>query len=116
MIRDAFKSALIYEHRSASTHVSTLAFDSSKGNVYLGLNDGHLEEYAITLASGNKLHLAARKRISSKVKAHRDDDKVSFHASKLFELFISSVLKSFLRAANHQNRHFAFHQAHSRSE
>ena len=68
MSRDAFRGALIYEHRSPLTSVTSTALDYSQNKLFLGLSDGHIEEYTINShIRKQKAHLSARKSLSSKV-------------------------------------------------
>lgn len=68
MFRDAFKRALIYEHRITTTSITSSSVDSREAKVYIGLSDGHIEEYRLdSSATYNKLNLSARKSVSNKV-------------------------------------------------
>ena len=67
MLRNAFRSTLLYEHSSSATSVSTVALDSSNNSFYIGLSDGHIEEYRVDFSAAKMLHLSARKSISGKV-------------------------------------------------
>ena len=68
MFRDAFRNTVLYEHKSASSSISTLALNSRDLRLYIGLTDGHLEEYTLNrTASVSGIHLSARKLVSKRV-------------------------------------------------